>query len=139
MSRGESAGRICQDVSGCVAPVVEAGHACAYLMKFINLYRRQSRPEPRDSLGGIVPCNAIDLLSVAYLVLKMGEMKAIGTIGVQLEKARGYDGVFQVDGFTSDVAISLQDKACFVGDDKVVFDQLAIEDVAAIGEESEPA
>lgn len=69
----------------------------------------------------------------------MGEMEPIGAVGVQFQESRGNDVVVEVDGLAAYVPFPLEDAARLVGDDEVVFDQLAIEDVAGIREEGEPA
>ncbi len=66
-------------------------------------------------------------------------MEPISPIGVQFQITRSYNTVFQVDGLAPNVAFSFQDESGLIGDNKVVLNQLAVEDVATVGEQSEPA
>lgn len=109
------------------------------LLKLVCLYSRNRSPEPRDTLGGIVACNLVYFERIAGLVVKVGKVKPIGAVGMQLEKARSDDVIVQIYSIAANVAFSLQDGARLVGDDKMVFDKLAVEDVAGVGEEGEPA
>jgi hypothetical protein len=57
---------------------------------------------------------------------------------VKLQEARGNNVVIQVYGFASNVAFSFEYQACLVRDDEVVVDELAIEHIATVCEESKP-
>jgi hypothetical protein len=109
------------------------------LLKFVTLNGRQSCPEASDTLGCIVLCKIVDLVCIARFVVEMGEVEAIGAICVEFQKAWCYYSVFQVDCLATNVAFSFEDESRLVRDDKVIVDKLAIEDIAAVGEESEPA
>lgn len=81
----------------------------------------------------------VNLVFIACFIFKMREVEAIGTIGVQLKKAWGDYSIFQVDCLAANVAFSFEDEPRLVRNDKVVIDELAIENIAAISEEGEPA
>lgn len=110
-----------------------------YLLEFFWLDGRKRCPKSRDALSGVVSCNSVYLLCIGVLILEVCEMKAVGTVCMQLQEARGNDVVVQVYSLAANVALSLQDGACLVGDDKMVFDELAVENIAGVCEEGEPA
>ena len=110
-----------------------------YLLELFAFDSWDGCPKSRHALSSVVPGNVIDLVAIALLVIKVGEMKAVGPICVQFQESRGNDVIVQVDSLAADVAFPLQYQARFVGDDEVVLDELAIEDIAAIGEQGEPA
>lgn len=109
------------------------------LLKHFTLHSGYSRPKSSNTLSCIVPCNAVYLPCIALLVLKVRKVEAIRAVGVQLQETRCDDVVFQVHSLASDVSFSSQDKPSLVGNDEVVVDKLAIEDVATVCEQSEPA
>lgn len=109
------------------------------LSKFFIFDCWQCRPESSDSMCGIISCNIIKLVRIAFFVFEMGKVKSVGTVGVKLQETRGNYIVFEIYGFTADVAISFQYKPSLVGNDKVVVNKLAIEYIATICEERKPA
>lgn len=112
---------------------------CSNLLEFVALYGRYRSIEPCHALSRVVPRKVIHLCRISLLIVKVREMKAIGAIGVQLEKARRNDTVLQIYSLAPNVPFSFQDKPSLIGDNEVVFDELAIEDVSTICEEGEPA
>lgn len=138
MSRGVSDGRICQHISHFVGMQSRHGQETC-LLKLVSLYRRERCPESSHALCCIVPRQMVNLVFIACFVFKMREVEAISTICVQLQKARGDYSIFQIDCLATNVSFSLEDEPRLVRNDKVVFDELAIENIAAISEEGEPA
>lgn len=114
-------------------------NGCSYLLKFLPLDCRNSRPEARHALSDIMPGDFIDLRGIALIVLKMGEMEPFNPIRMQLQKTRGDNAIIKINCLASNVPFSFQDHARLVGYHKVVFDELAVEDVAGISKEREPA
>lgn len=110
-----------------------------YLLKLVTLHSRNGCPEASHTLSRIVSCNIIYLFPVARLVFIMREMEAISAVGMEFQETRSYNAILQVYRFASNVAFSFQDKSRLVRDNEVVFHKLAIEDVAAVREEREPA
>lgn len=109
------------------------------LLKFITLDGRYGGIEARHALRRIIPCDFVYLCSIALFIVEMREVKPIRAISVEFQKPRRYDAVFQIYSLAANVPFSLQDKPRLVRYDQMIVDKFAIQDVATVGKESEPA
>lgn len=113
--------------------------SCTHHLEFLGFDCWDCGPKSRHALSSIVPCNAVHFGSIRGGILEMGEVEAICAIGVQFQKSRRNNPVFQIDSLAAYISFALEDAARLIGNDEVVFDELALENVAAVGEEGEPA
>lgn len=109
------------------------------LLKFITLHCGYRGIETGHALRRIVPCNIVYLGCIALLVVEMCEMKPIRTISMKLQEPRRNNAVFQIYSLAPNVPFPLQDKPRLVRYDQMILNKLAIENVATISEEREPA
>jgi hypothetical protein len=108
-------------------------------LKLIAFHSWYGSIKASNALGRIISCDIVYFRSIALLFLEMCKVEAVRAIGVQFEKSRRNNAVLQINSLASNVPFSFQDKPSLVGNDKMVFDELAVEDVPTICEQSEPA
>lgn len=106
---------------------------CPHLLKLITLHGRYGGVKSRHTLCRIVPCNLVYLRSIALFIVKMRKVKSIRAVGVEFQKSRRYDAVFQIHSLAANVPFSLQNKPRLIRYDQMIFDKLAIQDVATVG------
>lgn len=109
---------------------------------FIILTRnsRYRSPKRSNPLGHIKPRRLLQPPPILLLVLIMCEMKAIDTVRMQLEKARGDDGIFQIDNFTAYETGGFEDETRVFGDDEAfAVDEVPVSADAAVCEGGEVA
>jgi hypothetical protein len=118
---------------------ITANMKWTYSLELFALNGWYCRPEASHTLCCVVPRNVIYLLAIALLIFEVRKVKAIGAVGMQLQKPRSNDVIIQVNSFTSNVPLSFQYQPRLIGDNKVIVNELAVKHVATVGEESKPA
>jgi hypothetical protein len=99
----------------------------------LRLNSRDSRPETRHALRDIVSGRLFQLRSVLLPVFEVGKVETIHAGGMQLQKPRGDDGVFQIDYLAANVAGRLENLASILGHDQALsFYDLAVDAKAAV-------